>query len=173
MDSGWGVRAKVCNINLDLKLHQIQQLTGHKSMRAIHISALVALFALQGCLDDGPGQQCLSSFKVDLKDPESGKVLSFEDPELTYTATNSYGARIQGKALCVKVGDKWQRDHGSEFLKITKRNRDTLLASSACLNGNKTVAECAGNSFALKNRKSDGSVDLDALHKESIEALGF
>lgn len=142
-------------------------------MRAIQISALTALFALQGCLGDGPGQQCLNSFKGDLKDPESGKILSFEDPELVYTATNSYGARIKGKALCAKVGDKWQRDHASEYQKILQRSGDTLRASNACMSSNKAVAECAGDSLALKHRTSDGSVDLDALNKESKEALGF
>lgn len=142
-------------------------------MLTFRIAALAALFALQGCLLDGPGEQCLNSFRSDLKDPESGKVISFEDPELVYTATNSYGARIKGKALCKQENGKWQRDHISETSKIMKRTIETLHASNICMEGGKSSAECAGESLALKHIRPGVGVDIDALNTESKEALGF
>lgn len=142
-------------------------------MRIFWTVPLAVLFALQGCLGDGPGQQCLDSFKADLKDPESGKVISFEALELVYTATNSYGARIKGKALCKEVGGIWQRDHATETLKILEKSTATLNASNACLRTKKSSAECAGESLALKRVSATASVDLDALNNESKDALGF
>ena len=47
-----------------------------------------------------PATQCLKNFRLELKDPESGRVVKFENNVLIYTATNSYGARVQGRAIC-------------------------------------------------------------------------
>jgi hypothetical protein len=131
------------------------------------ISACV--FALGGC-GGSPGEQCLKSFRGQLKDPESGRVIAFVDPELTYTATNGYGARIQGKALCRNAGDHWERDHFAEQLKILETSNDTLHAFNVCRDGGESAERCAGESLVLKRTKS---VDINALNAESARSLGF
>lgn len=142
-------------------------------MRIFQITTIAALLVLQGCLVDEPGQQCLNSFKDNLKDPRSGKVISFEDPELVYTATNSYGGRVKGKALCKKQNGTWQRDSHAETLTIMRRSTEILEASNACMVSGKSWIECAGDSLALKHGRPGLGVDMDALRKESKDALGF
>ncbi len=68
------------------------------------IFLLFLSFLLAACISKDPANQCLDSFGASLKNPDSGKVFDFSVNILTYTATNSYGARIQGKALCMKSG---------------------------------------------------------------------
>jgi hypothetical protein len=85
-----------------------------------------------------PGQQCLDSFKDKLKDPESGRVISFNKPVLVYTATNDYGGRIQGKALCVEANGMWKRDAESEISQASKLAYDAATANLACANSGKT-----------------------------------
>ena len=77
--------------------------------RVVLAVPLLLLSACNNPFAESSASQCLSTFKSTFKDPESGKILSFNEISgvLTYTATNSYGARIQSSALCTKVRDKW------------------------------------------------------------------
>jgi hypothetical protein len=115
----------------------------------------------------------LASFKSSLKDPESGKVLSFNDGELIYTASNSYSARVQGRALCHQVGDKWERDSFHEVLSTLKHSADTLQAYNACVKGGSSQDECAGDSLVLKLMRPGQKVNVNELNDESAKALGF
>ena len=129
---------------------------------------------LSACLFQDPGSQCLNSFKSTLKDPNSGKVISFDAPTLTYTATNSYGARTQGKALCTKVGDEWVRDGDAENLAVLTLTADKLERSNACRKAGGNSKDCAGTSLAFKlSANSLTPVDLDMLKKEAATELGF
>ena len=145
-------------------------------MRIFWIVLPVALFALQGCRGVEPGQQCLDSFKASLKDPESGKVISFVAPELVYTATNSYGARTKGNALCMEIGGKWRRDTSAETMQVVRKSTATLETYIACMETKKTPAQCAAESGSLALKLSEvygREVDQDAMHKEVRAALGF
>jgi hypothetical protein len=83
-------------------------------MRTTYALACCAI-SLSACLGQStPGQQCLDSFKGGLKDPESGKVISFSShaglsdlSELIYTATNTFGGRVQSTAYCSFADGKW------------------------------------------------------------------
>jgi len=99
---------------------------------------LTLLITLAGCgFWKSPGEQCLDSFRAELTDPESGRVISFKGGDLddtfknlslktplgvsmvdffkdasqggslVYTATNTYGARVQSTRLCAKKDGKW------------------------------------------------------------------
>jgi len=93
---------------------------------------------------------------------------------LTYSATNSYGARTQGKALCAKVDDKWVRDGHAENLAILKLTADKLKASNDCHQAGGKSKECAGDSVALRlSAISLTPVDIDMLKKEAATELGF
>lgn len=145
-------------------------------MRLFWIVLPVALVALQGCRGVEPGQQCLDSFRDSLKDPESGKVISFVAPKLVYTATNSYGARTKGNALCMEIGGKWRRDTSAETMQAVDKSTATLETYIGCMKTKKTPSQCAAESgsLALKLSKVYGrEVDQDALNKESRVALGF
>lgn len=136
-----------------------------------------------------PGTQCLNSFKNDLKDPDSGKVISFEPPILTYTATNTYGARTQGKAHCTQFSKDWKRDLGKEKIAILNRTADKMGKSNDCRAAGGTSENCAGDSLVLQLhalrfkahldmlpfRKSAKSPELDinALNRESATELGL
>jgi hypothetical protein len=102
------------------------------------------------------GQECLDSFKSRLKDPESGKVLSFNEQLLVYTATNDYGGRVQGKALCQVVDGKWRRDPQTEISQGIELVRKTAATDLECLNSGKT--QCASGPQSLK---------------EAMQALGY
>jgi hypothetical protein len=133
-----------------------------------------SMLLLSACFTQEPGAQCLSSFKSTLKDPDSGKVVSFNDPTLIYTATNSYGARIQGKALCVKYGDKWVRDTSKEYLMILNLTTNKMEKSNDCRRAGGSARECAGDSLALKlSANSRAPLDQNMLNKEAKEELGF
>jgi hypothetical protein len=83
------------------------------------------------------GHECLNSFKDKLKDPESGKVLSFTEPLLVYTATNAYGGRIQGKALCKKGASGWERDRQTEMSQAMEIVTAIATAELKCANSGK------------------------------------
>jgi hypothetical protein len=137
---------------------------------------LIALpFVFSACVSENPGTQCLNSFKSTLKDPDSGKIISFDAPTLKYSATNSYGARTQGKALCTQnVDGKWVRDHSEEYLAILRLSKKKLDASNVCLKAGGTGLVCAGDSFALRQAAiSQVPTNLDKLHEESTVELGF
>ena len=134
--------------------------------------ALVITILLSACVFEKPETQCLNSFKSTLKDPDSGKVISFNPPELTYSATNSYGARIQGKALCQEYKKEWSRDYHAEKLAIMNRSTEKLKASNECRFNGGNREECAGDSLAIRHRTFSGT-SLDDLHKESERELGF
>ncbi len=136
---------------------------------------LLLLFVLTACTPaPDPGAQCLNSFKAELKDPESGKVLSFEPPVLTYTATNSYGARMQSKAYCAKVGDKWRRDLWAEELAILDLTTKKLKVFTICKKAGVKAEACAGGSRTLMLAAiSQTQVDVAALKKEAATELGF
>lgn len=142
--------------------------------------AVVLPFALllTSCLSSDPGNQCLDSFRSNLKDPDSGKVLEFRDNILTYTATNSYGARIQGRAFCTESDGKWARDRYQEsvmidklYLKKLNIESESLEKSNACREAGGTRSSCLGKSL------EEPAVDIDAhmkkLRKESANELGF
>jgi hypothetical protein len=90
------------------------------------------------------GQQCLNSFKDGLKDPESGKVLRFKEPVLTYTATNTYGGRIQGKALCKQGVSGWERDRLAEMSQAMEAVTAVASAEHECVNSGKAQCTQAG-----------------------------
>ncbi len=135
------------------------------------VAAALFCAAIAGCAKS-PGEQCLDSFRANLKDPESGKVVSFSDNALVYTATNSYGARVQGKALCAKAGEKWVRDQTQEFLMILDRSNKVLSEYNGCLKGGGEIESCAGHSISLKYSVVNG-INIDEINKESAKALGF
>ncbi|MFC7461549.1 hypothetical protein [Hydrogenophaga defluvii] len=135
---------------------------------------LVVPIFLAGCLTKSPGDQCLDSFRMTLKDPDSGKMISFVEPKLTYTATNSYGARTQGQALCVKDGEKWIRDRQSERVLAVRLVTERLNASTQCMVRGGKAEECAGDSSELKRSKALlKEADTDATEKEAMRDLGF
>jgi hypothetical protein len=127
---------------------------------------------LSACLFQDPGSQCLNSFKSTLKDPNSGKVISFDAPTLTYTATNSYGARTQGKALCTKVGDEWVRDRHAEYLAVLNLSTEKMKSYNDCRQAGGSDMKCEVNS--LEQRLSPNlRLDTDRHLKEAAKELGF
>lgn len=138
-------------------------------MRRVLLGIFFAAVTLTGCLSKSPGEQCLESFKTELKDPDSGKVISFNDSILVYTATNSFGARIQGRAICKSTDGKWSRSRYDEELTILKHTAEKLKAFNDCKSSGKSTEECAGESILLKI----GSSDVESLKRESAIALGF
>ena len=138
--------------------------------------ALISLLALTGCLFQSPAEECLSSFKEILKDPDSGRVVSFSDGLLMYTATNSYGARIQGKAICVEIQGKWLRDRSKELSSVNEifilkldKHSEVLAKLINCRAQGGTTESCGGN--LLPNETPEESVER--LRKESIAESGF
>jgi hypothetical protein len=136
------------------------------------ISASLFSLILSGCVESekSAAEKCLDSFRYDFKDPESGKVINFTENMLTYTATNSYGARIQGKAICKQLGENWQRDFYKEKMMALDRSTELLEKSIECKKAGGSNNECAGSSAALK--RSDENIFND-LMKESLQELGF
>ena len=137
---------------------------------------LIFVSLVSGCIGNSPGAQCLTSFKDELKDPDSGKVISFEGNKLTYSATNSYGARIQGKALCSKFGgDKWTRDKTAEYIEILNLSTGKIQRSNTCRAAGKKAMECYGSdSLVMKHAAmSSANLDQEALNKESAIDLGY
>lgn len=129
------------------------------------ITSITVLMALSGC-EKPPAEQCLESFKTTLKDPNSGQVISFENNLLTYTATNSFGARIQGKAMCTQEGGKWVRDKAAELnLSMDKALQD-MKAAKACRDAGGNYSDCQkGNPSALQ--------DVDSSVDRAAKELGF
>lgn len=141
------------------------------------LTALPFVLLLTSCLTKDPATQCLDSFRSNLKDPDSGKVLDFKDKVLTYTATNSYGARIQGKALCresiIEKG-KWERDISGEYLQILKLTADKLEKSNDCRKAGGSGAECAGGSRVLERSAiSLRPAAPGELEDEAARELGY
>lgn len=129
---------------------------------------------LASCLAKDPANQCLDSFRSQLKDPDSGKVISLNGNTLTYTATNSYGARIQGKALCRESTGKWERDSQGEYLQILELTAVKLEKSNACRKAGGSGKECAGGSQVLE--RSAISLKPSApgeLEEEAARELGY
>ena len=141
---------------------------------ANNFSFLPIVALLAGCVADDPGEQCLKSFREKLKDPESGRVLSFAAPTLVYTVTNSYGERIQGKALCHELNGKWVRDEGAEYIAVLELAAKKLNESNACREAGGSAMTCSGGSRALSwSARSSVPVDQDLLLRESSNELGF
>jgi hypothetical protein len=104
---------------------------------------------LIGCAEkESPGEECLASLRMDLKDPDSGKVVSFESGAifgiLKYTATNSYGGRIQNTAYCELVNGKWSVDKRSheDRLKAMTEHTQRLQRKTACIQEGKESPSC-------------------------------
>jgi len=136
--------------------------------------SLFILLFLAGCLTKSPGEQCLESFRMDLKDPSSGEVISFEGSKLTYSAKNSYGARTQGKALCYVVNDKWERARHLEQLTALNLATDRLNASTECIKNGKNLEDCTGGSYEIrKSHILNKDVNLDLMREEAMRDLGF
>lgn len=131
----------------------------------------VICVATAGCVKP-VAEQCLDSFRSSLKDPQSGKVIGLTHNILIYTATNSYGARIQGKALCMQDGDQWRRDQTGEHLMVLERTRKVLREFNECRRGGGSQESCAGSNISLRFVGADG-VNVDELTKESARAIGF
>jgi hypothetical protein len=136
-----------------------------------YVFVFSVVLALAGCAKP-PGDQCLDSFRASLKDPESGKVIGFADGVLTYTATNSYGARTQGKAMCKQSEGKWSRDHYQEHLTVLNQTATVLEEFNKCRKGGGSEESCAGASASLRFVGADG-VNVGELTKETGRALGF
>lgn len=145
---------------------------------AKYAAALPFALLLTSCLSRDPANQCLDSFRSNLKDPDSGKVLAFQDNLLTYTATNTYGARVQGKAFCKESDGKWARDKYQESVMIDEllikkldKESESIEKSNACRRAGGTLKSCTGKSFQEFN------VDIDThiknVRKESANELGF
>lgn len=142
-------------------------------MERIFSITLLCVF-LASCSSQEPGAQCLESFKATLKDPESGKVIEFENSILTYTATNSYGARRQGKAICTNVGEKWVRNTDAEDIKVLNGVALALEGVNSCRAAGGAAMSCAGNSLAFQSAaRSMSPVDIDRLSREVRSQLGF
>ena len=138
--------------------------------------ALGAPLLLSACFSDEPGTQCLKSFKSNLKDPDSGKVIDFTPPTLTYSATNSYGARIQGKALCIKssMDGSWHRDSNAEALAVLQRSTDKMNKASECMKIKKSFKVCENEvESQVIWRKGFSEHEINDVHEESRRELGF
>ncbi len=141
------------------------------SRPALAILASVALaLGLGGCAKS-PGEQCLDSFRLKLKDPDSGKVIDFKEKTLAYTATNSYGARIQKKALCKQGLDgSWYRDYSAEYLEAMEYVLRIAQEYGACVKERKrSEKECANGPIVqnyVKGWSPERLADLalEALH---------
>ena len=154
-------------------------------MKKISLPALVlTIIMISGCdLSEEipaiktPAELCLESFKMNLKDPNSGQVINFENNILIYTATNSYGARIQGKAICKDSEGKWQRDREAETIKILDRSNEIMIdrlgainRDIACIKSRKPKHECNERlSFGSGNSKEI----QESAFKKAAEELGF
>lgn len=148
--------------------------------RKVQLAIAASVIALSAGCAKSPGEQCLDSFRQGLKDPESGKVISFKDGTLVYTATNSYGARIQGKALCQEtVGEKgkWTRDHTGEHLAVLKLATDMLEQHGDCVRRGEKSADCDASSplgpIFRANRHLSPDGWSAAATKEAKKILGF
>ena len=130
----------------------------------------LASFVTAAC-SKSPAEECLDSFRASLKDPESGRVINFSENTLVYTATNSYGARTQGKAICANVAGKWSRDRATELIVVVRHSGDVLTEYNNCRQRGGTKPSCAGSSTVLKHAGVD--LDLEELYKESARTLGF
>lgn len=142
-----------------------------------NICTLFILFSLSGC-QNNPGEECLQSFAATLKDPNSGKVIDFTDSTLTYTATNSYGARIQGKAICYKTHNgKWERAHSQELIKILQLSTEKMVFMNECRKKGNPASECFGGSAALERAYKMNYLGSDQatedVKQEAAEELGF
>jgi hypothetical protein len=130
----------------------------HKWVFAMAASALM----LSGC-GPTPAEQCLDSFRSTLKDPNSGQVISFENNLLTYTATNSYGGRIQGKAMCALELDKWVRDKSAELSLIMDKSTKEMEAAKACRDAGGSFSDC----------QKGAPLDADSRIDRAAKELGF
>jgi hypothetical protein len=139
---------------------------------AVVVTLCIGLIACNNKPATPPAEQCLASFRNSLKDPESGRVVSFSEGQLVYTATNSYGARIQGRALCQKIGEVWSRDTSAELLAVLRLTAETLETYNVCRKKQQDTEQCAGGSLALK-AAARSRLDTEALQRESAEKLGF
>lgn len=92
---------------------------------------LVAALVLSACTKS-PAEQCLESFRDDLVSPRSAKAVKLVDGNLTYLAKNRSGTEIQGKAVCLQIGDRWMRDSASEYLRILKYSNDSYEENHNC-----------------------------------------
>ena len=132
---------------------------------------------LLGC-QKSPGEECLQSFSLTLKDPNSGKVIDFTDPILTYTATNSYGARIQAKAICYKLTDgKWGRSQTQELIRVIQLSNEKITSMTKCQKIGNSASKCFGGSAALerayKMNHLGSDKALEDLNREAAQELGF
>ncbi len=128
---------------------------------------LLLCLALTACSKD-PAEQCLDSFKNTLKDPDSGRVISFENGRLQYSATNSYGARVQGNAICQQNDSGWTRDRMEERTQTLSRMAEILNANNACRS--KAMAEGVANSIHICGRIDSSEKELT---RRAEEELGF
>lgn len=129
------------------------------------MASITALIALSGC-EKSPAEQCLESFKTTLKDPNSRQVISFENNLLTYTATNSFGARIQGKAMCTQEGGKWVRDKLAELNMSMDKALQEINAAEACRNAGGSYADC-------QQSNPSAPQDVDSRVDRAAKDLGF
>ena len=121
-------------------------------MNYVHIAsvALVGL-ALAGCnILQSKEEQCLQSGRLDMKDPDSLKVVqnlgdrgqaSLQGVDgfwLRYSATNSYGGRLSSNMACEKLKGKWVRSERMEQIALENSQSQNLLtelrATTAKLN---------------------------------------
>ena len=89
-------------------------------------------------------EQCLQSARLEMKDPDSAKLvgnLGDRGDEMIkvhkgfwirYTATNSYGARVSGSMACKESAGKWVRSRATEdlvTLTLTSRIQGSVIAA--------------------------------------------
>lgn len=138
----------------------------------LRFTALFILTISGAAWSQEPAKECLASFSHQLKDPASGRVISFNKGELVYTATNSYGGRVQARALCTSVSGRWRRDLQGEQLMILTATADKLKRYNDCRAAKRTHDACAGGSPVLRSARRT-AVDTDALEREVAADLGF
>lgn len=136
------------------------------------VASGAVLIALSGC-GESPAEQCLDSFKTTLKDPNSGQVISFENNLLTYTATNSYGGRVQGKAMCTQQDDKWVRDLAREDLRIKELSLKMLQAYNTKLDSQVACLRAGGNMEKCTSNPRLDPNDAKDLDEKAAQELGF
>ena len=153
---------------------------------------LVVAASLAACnLLQSKEEQCLQSARLQMKDPDSAKVVqslgdrghgitrSSSGFWIRYSATNSYGARVSKNMACVKTESSWVRSEAIEndaillaSYKFNKASLDALNlkvqseidAQKAC----KTASCRLSVGSAIKSYDTDGSIARAALEADAF-----
>ena len=127
-------------INHQAKI-EFDSISNSKPEITAYLSLIIATLLLTGCTKN-PAEQCLDSFRDDLISPRSAKAVKLIDGNLTYLAKNRSGTEIQGKAICVQVGENWVRDSSAEYLKILQFSIDSFDSNKNCVDEKNPRSYC-------------------------------